>query len=124
MMEQHEIKKHKRLTNSFKDAIYGFLIAVRLERNLRFQLFAGLCVLLFSIIIKVRWTEILIILVLIGGVVSLELVNTAVERLVDLVTRKPHPMARAAKDTAAAAVWWFSMIAALIYILILVDTLL
>lgn len=116
-------RRHKRLSESFKDAISGFSLAVRQERNIRIQLLAGLCVTALSLAIHVSRTDMLIILGLIGGVISLELVNTAVERVVDLVTKERHPMAKAAKDAAAAAVWWFSVIAAAIYFFILFDTL-
>ncbi|RYL90404.1 diacylglycerol kinase family protein [Sporolactobacillus sp. Y61] len=117
-----EHRKHKKLPRSFVDAISGFRLAVLQERNIRLQLFAAVVVLIFSLVIGVSRSNLLIILILIGGVISLELVNTAVERAVDLVTREPHPMAKAAKDAAAAAVWWFSVIATIIFAIILYTT--
>ena len=50
--------------------------------------------------------------VLFGLIMSLELVNTAVESVVDLVTEKRHPLAKLAKDAAAGAVLIASIMAA------------
>ncbi|GGL40257.1 diacylglycerol kinase family protein [Sporolactobacillus putidus] len=122
-MEKYGRRKHKHLSESFKDAISGFRLALFQERNIHIQLFAAAVVIIFSLMIHVPLTDMLIIFALIGGVISLELVNTAVERLVDLVTKERHPMAKAAKDTAAAAVWWFSVMAAVIYFFIVYNTL-
>ncbi|BBN99225.1 diacylglycerol kinase family protein [Sporolactobacillus terrae] len=122
-MNGRHLRVHKRLFESFKDAISGFLLALAQERNLKIQLAAAVLVLCFSWSIRVSLIYLVIIFVLIGGVISLELINTAVERLVDLVTKENHPIAKAAKDTAAAAVWWFSVMAAVIFIVIVCATL-
>ncbi|WP_236620303.1 diacylglycerol kinase family protein [Sporolactobacillus laevolacticus] len=111
------------MPESFKDAISGFVFAFLQERNLHIQMFAAVVVIVFSLMIHVSLVELMIVFILIGGVISLELVNTAIERLVDLVTQEEHPMAKAAKDTAAAAVWWFSLISAIIYLFIVLDSL-
>jgi diacylglycerol kinase len=122
MNEQHP-RRHKNLIDSFKDAISGFVLAFVQERNLHIQMFAAIIVIAYSLIIHVSAVELMIVFLLIGGVISLELINTAIERLVDLVTQKQHPMAKAAKDTAAAAVWCFSVIAVVIYVIIIWNTL-
>ncbi|CAM3106580.1 diacylglycerol kinase family protein [Sporolactobacillus spathodeae] len=125
-MGRHKIeqRRHKSLARSFQDALAGFWLAFCQERNIHIQLFAGLFVLILSIFLRVSRQNLMIELILIGGVISLELVNTSVERVVDLVTQERHPMAKAAKDAAAAAVWWFSVIAVVVYIIILTDTIL
>ncbi|MFT8362097.1 MAG: diacylglycerol kinase family protein [Sporolactobacillus sp.] len=124
-MGRHNVgrRPHKSLRRSFQDAISGFWIAFCQERNIHIQLSAGFLVLVLSFILHISRQNFIVILLLIGGVISLELVNTSVERVVDLVTQERHPMAKAAKDTAAAAVWWFSVIAVIIFIVILIDTL-
>lgn len=121
---QIEKRRHKRLSKSFQDAISGFWLAFCQERNIHIQLAAAIIVVAFSLAIHISATDMMIVIILIGGVISLELMNTAVERVVDLVTRERHPMAKAAKDAAAAAVWWFSVIAAVIYAYIVIETLL
>lgn len=120
---EHDHHKNRTFWDSMKLAFWGLWMAFRSERNLHIQLTAAVLVLAVSLKIHVSETHLMIILILIGGVISLELMNTALERLVDLVTKEWHPLAKAAKDIAAGAVWWFSIISAVIYILILHDTL-
>lgn len=59
-----------------------------------------------------------VVLVLIGGMLALELLNTAIEHVVDLVTDQYHPLAKAAKDAAAGAVCVFAVISCIIGLLI------
>ena len=54
----------------------------------------------------------------IGAVLSLELVNTAIEAVVDLVTEEYHPLAKVAKDTAAAAIFVIAVVAAIVGVII------
>ena len=54
----------------------------------------------------------------IGAVIALELINTAIEAVVDLVTEEYHPLAKVAKDTSAAAVFVFAIIAIIVGIII------
>jgi len=122
-MNGHHLRRHKHLVESFKDAISGFILAFVQERNIHIQIFAAVAVVIFSIIIHVSPIELMIVFLLIGGVISLELVNTAIERVVDLVTQEQHPMAKAAKDAAAAAVWWFSVVSVAVFIVIVVNKL-
>ncbi|MCQ2008439.1 MAG: diacylglycerol kinase family protein [Sporolactobacillus sp.] len=122
-MNGHHPRRHKHLVESFKDAISGFILAFVQERNIHIQIFAAVAVVIFSIIIHVSPIELMIVFLLIGGVISLELVNTAIERVVDLVTQEQHPMAKAAKDAAAAAVWWFSVVSVAVFIVIVVNKL-
>ena len=54
----------------------------------------------------------------IGLVISCELINTAIEAVVDLVTEDYHPLAKVAKDTSAAAVFIFAIVAVIVGIII------
>nr|WP_205003782.1 diacylglycerol kinase family protein [Scopulibacillus daqui] len=106
-------------------AISGIISAFKRERNLHIQSIVAILVIIIAILIHVSYTDFMIILILIGGVISLEMANTAVERTVDLITeKKPHPLAKAAKDIAAGAVLCFSIISAIIGFMILYKTLL
>ncbi|EEL97628.1 Undecaprenol kinase [Bacillus mycoides DSM 2048] len=58
--------------------------------------------------------EWIVVLIVIGIVMSLEMVNTAIEKTVDLATTDIHPVAKIAKDVAAGAVLLFAIIAAVI----------
>lgn len=74
-----------------------------------------------GIILKLSITEWCICLVLFGVILALELVNTAIEAVVDLVTEEYRPLAKLAKDTAAGAVLIASIMAAGTGILILLP---
>ena len=65
-----------------------------------------------GIILNLSITEWCICLVLFGVILALELVNTAIEAVVDLVTEEYRPLAKLAKDTAAGAVLIASIMAA------------
>lgn len=107
-----------RFWKGFAFAFSGLKYAVRNERNLQVHFSAAIVVLILAIIIHIHFTEILILLIVIGIVISLELVNTAIEHVVDLVTEEQKPLAKLAKDVAAAAVLFFSIMAAIIGIMI------
>ena len=83
----------------------------------------ALMVTVFGFILKISVTEWCICLVLFGLIISLELVNTAVEAVVDLVTEEKHPLAGYAKDTAAGAVLAASIFAAVVGLIIFVPKL-
>ena len=74
----------------------------------------GILALLLGIIFKLNKPERLAVLILIGLVMSLEMVNTAIEAVVDLVSPEKHPLAKVAKDCASGAVGIMSIFAAII----------
>jgi undecaprenol kinase len=95
---------------SFTYAISGILIALRSEKNMRFHLICSIIIILVSLYFSITKTEWLFIFLAIGGMFALELVNTAIERVVDLVTAEYHPLAKQAKDLAAGAVLVYAII--------------
>ncbi|NHM30356.1 diacylglycerol kinase family protein [Neobacillus terrae] len=102
------------LWKSFSYAIAGLVSALRTERNIRIHLFAAFIAILLSFLFSISSMEWVCIIIAIGGTISLELINTAIERVVDLVTQDFHPLAKQAKDIAAAAVFVFSIVSAII----------
>ncbi len=95
---------------AFRYALRGLLWAWKAQRNLRIQALLGGLALGLALGLGV---EVWPILFLIGLVMGLELLNTALEALVDLVSPGFHPLAQRAKDVAAAAVLWASLMALL-----------
>ena len=73
-----------------------------------------LMVIIAGVILKINTTEWSIVLILCGLVISLELINTAIENAVDLVTEEYNEKAKNAKDIAAGAVLFSAIIAAII----------
>ena len=92
------------LIASFSYAFQGLGYALRRERNLRIHfLLSGLATLL-GMVLNLTRTEWMILVVVFAMVIMAELFNTAIEATVNLSTSTYHPIARAAKNVAAAAV--------------------
>jgi diacylglycerol kinase len=113
----------RRLFRSFSNAINGLIYIVKKERNMQIHLCLSLLVLSMSVILGIKKQEMIVVLLLIGLVVCLEFVNSAVERTVDLITTDYHPLAKIAKDAAAAAVLVAAIISAIIGMIIFFDPL-
>jgi diacylglycerol kinase len=92
------------LAKSFACAASGMKYCVLCERNFRIHLVATAYVLALALLIDVDGTDFAILLLTAGAVIVMEMVNTAVEAVVDLASPQVHPLARVAKDVAAGAV--------------------
>lgn len=111
------------LYKSFGYAFEGIFAGIRGERNMKIHCFAAVCVIVAGVLFHISVTEWCICLVLFGLILSLELVNTAIEAVVDLVTEDKKPLAKLAKDTAAGAVLIADVMAAMAGLLIFVPKL-
>lgn len=109
------MKKVKKdpLYKSFGYAFEGIFTGIRKERNMQIHCLAATLVVIAGILFKISTTEWCICLILFGLVMALELVNTSVEAVVDLVTEERKPLAKIAKDTAAGAVLIAAIMAAI-----------
>jgi len=90
---------------------------------MKIHCFAAVCVIVAGVLFHISVTEWCICLVLFGLILSLELVNTAIEAVVDFVTEDKKPLAKLAKDTAAGAVLIAAVMAAMAGLLIFVPKL-
>jgi undecaprenol kinase len=108
----------KPIWHSFSYAITGIFTAVKQERNMRFHLLSSMLVVGISFYFSITTTEWLFILFAVGGMFALELVNTAIERVVDLAAPDFHPLAKQAKDVAAGAVFVYAILSVVIGIVI------
>ncbi|MGY0009693.1 diacylglycerol kinase family protein [Bacillus anthracis] len=106
--------KKGKLIDSFGYAIVGIFFCLRHERNMKIHYLAAVIVLFCGFYFHITKVEWMILLIVIGIVMSLEMVNTAVEKTVDLATTDIHPFAKVAKDVAAGAVLLFAIIAVII----------
>lgn len=111
------------LYKSFGYAFEGIFAGIRGERNMKIHCFAAVCVVVAGVLLHISVAEWCICLVLFGLILSLELVNTAIEAVVDLVTEDKKPLAKLAKDTAAGAVLIAAVMAAMAGLLIFVPKL-
>lgn len=114
-------RKKNPLKKSFGYAFEGIWTGMKKERNMKIHCCAAVMVVIAGLVVKLTVMEWCICLILCGLVMSLELVNTAVEAVVDLVTEERKPLAKLAKDTAAGAVLISAIIAAIVGLLIFVP---
>ena len=108
----------KKFFHSFTYPIKGLRYAYRNEQNLVVDVGMAILVVIAGFIFKVSVTEWALLALTIGLVISCELINTAIEAVVDLVTEEYHPLAKVAKDTSAAAVFIFAIVAVIVGIII------
>ncbi|GAB5602502.1 hypothetical protein FJNA_10270 [Thermus sp. FJN-A] len=101
----------KGVLRSFAFAWEGLLYAWRVQRNFRIEVLLGVLAVGLALWLGVDLAPILLLTAL---VLSLELINTALEALTDLASPVYHPLAKRAKDTAAAAVLLASLFALLL----------
>lgn len=111
----------KKLINSFKYAFKGIGHAFKYEQNFKIHSMFIIIVVLMSVLFKISKMEWLFIIVIIGLVIATELINTAMEALVDLVTSKYKELAKVAKDTASAAVLILALTSVIIGLVIFIP---
>jgi len=102
---------------AFKFAFKGLVVGFG-ERSLRFHAVALVLVVVLGFVLQVTAGEWCLLLLCIGLVVSAELMNTAIERLTDLVSPGFNEKAGQVKDLAAGAVLAASIVAAVVGALI------
>ncbi|WP_028307595.1 diacylglycerol kinase family protein [Desulfitibacter alkalitolerans] len=109
---------HKKLIKSFYFAVSGIAYAVRTQRNMKIHTLALMLVLIIGSWLELSGLEWSIVLIMAGIVIICEMLNTAMEALVDLETQDYHPLAKTAKDVAAGAVLIASALSIIIGLLI------
>lgn len=93
-----------RFWRSFNHAFNGIMYAARTQPNMRAHLVISLLVILAALLLRLERDYIVDVVILIALVLGMELINTAIESIVDLLTVTHHPLAKTAKDAAAGAV--------------------
>ena len=108
----------KEFLKSLIYALKGLRMSWREQRNLKIQSIIALITTGAGFYFNITSAEWCMILLVMGLVIGLETVNSAIESLVDLVTRERTQMAGKVKDIAAGAVLFASVIAVMIGVLI------
>ena len=111
----------KRIISSVKNSWNGLKVAYKNEQSMYIHLVCTIILLLFSFFLKISMIQWLIIIAIIGLTLVVELLNTAIESTVDLVTKEFHPLAKVAKDTASAAEFVLSVTSAVIALMIFIP---
>lgn len=116
-------KDHPSFIRSFGYALEGFATAVKTERNIKVMLALGVIAVAVGFLLRLDWISWCLIAVCCGLVIFAELCNTAMEAIVDLATQELHPLAKRAKDIAAASVYVLSITAAVIGLIVFAHAL-
>ncbi|OGH37495.1 MAG: hypothetical protein A3B44_02790 [Candidatus Levybacteria bacterium RIFCSPLOWO2_01_FULL_38_21] len=115
------METQRSLIKSFKYAFEGILFSVRHNRNLRIHIGAAILVVAASIFFRVNAFEMGILGIMILLVICLEMINSAIEEMVDLIIREHRQQAKIAKDVSAGMVLVASIGSVIVGILIFVP---
>ena len=96
--------KQRSVVDSFNSAIEGFLYVIKTEKNMRVHFLASVLILLIAIYLHIAAEQVMILCCVISFVLVLEMINTAMEYTIDMLTETFHPLARIIKDVCAGAV--------------------
>lgn len=102
-------------------AIAGLKVFFKGEQNGRIQLAIAFLVIVSGMFTGLSSIDWCIILLCIALVLSLEMVNTAIERICNMQTTEFHPSIKIIKDVAAAAVLWSALISAIVGMLVFIP---
>jgi undecaprenol kinase len=95
---------HTTLKNSFKYASAGVRHALENDQNFRVHLLAAWVVFIMGLFFQISKFEWIALLIMILLVLATEMINTAIENMVDLITREHREEAKIAKDVAGGMV--------------------
>ncbi|WP_426447792.1 diacylglycerol kinase [Paenibacillus sp. S-38] len=115
------MKQPVKWQRSFRYAYEGVKYALATQRNMQFHFGAALFVLAFALWFGLSKTDVLFILLAVTLMIVTELINTAVEKAVDLAMPDLHPLAKIAKDVAAASVLVTAAFAAVTGMIVFYD---
>ena len=107
--------------DSLNCAIEGLIYVVKTQRNMQLHLFLGLVALVAGVLLSLNGIEFILVCLAIFLVLFTEVLNTAIELQIDLVSERYHPLAKIVKDLCAGAVLLASIFAILIGYFILVK---
>lgn len=113
--------KNKKLINSFKYAFSGITTAFKSEKNMKIHFTMMMLVIIFGILLKISLNEWLVCIMLFCMVIGSEMINTAVENVVNLAMPTKNEVAKNAKDISAGAVLVFAIGSAIIGLIIFIP---
>lgn len=114
----------KTLLESFRFAFLGLVYSYRTQRNFRIHCWLAILLGLLCVFVNFALWEVLFLFSAAFAVMISELINTSIEKTIDLYTKNFHPLAKVAKNCAAASVLMAALYAVLVGIIILVPKLL
>lgn len=109
----------RNLFDSFRYALEGIGYTLKTQRNMRLHFFGGIIVFTAGTYFNISKWEFILLVIVTTIVIVAEMFNTAIESTIDLYSRQRHPLAKIAKDVAAAAVLISAVAATTVGLLIL-----
>lgn len=106
---------------SFKYAFNGLRILITEEPNAVLHALAAVCVLLLGYFLHISVTEWIAVVFAVGLVITIEIINTAIENTADFISPGKHEMIRKIKDLSAAGVLISVITAIIIGLLVFVP---
>lgn len=116
-----EKRKNKSILKAFSNATNGIIYTISTQKNVRIQIIIALIVMLLSYIFKLTKIEIIVLVITVILVLFAEMINTAIETVVDLCTESYNQKAKIAKDVAAGAVVLASVNAVIVGFILFFD---
>ncbi|WP_042145979.1 diacylglycerol kinase family protein [Paucisalibacillus sp. EB02] len=108
----------KKKSIGFKYAVNGLREVFKSERNFRLHLFSTIIVIIAGIFYEIHYTEWTAVVVVVGLVITAEILNTAIEEIINYVKPEIHPAAKKIKDLAAAGVFMAAITALIVGLII------
>ena len=122
---KNRIESYKTSSNvlkSFKYAFSGISYVLKTSRNFKIQLIFAVTILMLGVLLQISQSNYVILIATIMSVLILEILNTSIESIVDLVVKKEFStLAKISKDTSAGAVLLASMNSVIIAVYIFVP---
>ncbi|MBQ8829561.1 MAG: diacylglycerol kinase [Burkholderiaceae bacterium] len=110
-----------RLFNALRYSKQGFIAAWRTEQAFRQELILACVMLPVAILLPLDWMEKLLMVIAVINVLTVEILNSALEAVVDRFGEEIHPLSGKAKDLGSAAVFLALLICAIVWLTILVH---
>lgn len=117
-------KKKRTFIDSVKNCLDGINYTITHENNFKREMILGIIAVILSAVLKINILEWVIVLLLINFVLVCELINTALEKAVDLYTKEFNQTAKIVKDVASATVLVMSIFSAIIGAIIFIPKIL
>lgn len=110
-----------KILKSFKCAAKGAIYTIKNEKNMRIHTITSFYILIFSFFFHLSFVRYAVLFLTISSVLTLEMINTSIEAIIDMCSSEYNSVAKIAKDIAAGAVMISSVVAVIIGVMIFSD---
>jgi diacylglycerol kinase len=115
------MQRIKKFGKSLRHALNGLSYALRHEKNFQNEVVVAFLIVIAMFYYEVRPSEMIVLFLVIMGVLVMELLNTVMERITDILKPRVHPYVRVIKDLMAASVLVSSLLAVIIGCIIFIP---